>query len=241
MQTTPDLTLYRLIHRGMRNDTARLAAALTSMRVPDERRAVALAHWYKGFVTEFHGHHTIEDAIFFPAIADRVTGFERSTARIDREHAALNSALESVGQSIEALASRDVAWTEARGDAVACATEAVEILTAHLDFEDDDILPLFERHMSFEEYEELNQRALKHNSFKALLFAVPWVISQTTPTEQKAVLAAAPMPMRVIWRATRGRYARLSTAALGDAAFSPVAGDAGRNDDQFATAGKDVA
>jgi hemerythrin-like domain-containing protein len=199
----------------MRNDAARLAAALTSMASPDERRAAAIARWYQGFLTEFHGHHTIEDDFFFPALAERVAQFDGVIARVDREHAALNSALESVGQSVEVLASRGVRWTEARADALGCAAEAVEILTAHLDFEDDEILPLFERHMSAEEYEELNQKALKHNTFKALLFAVPWVVSQTTPQEKTEVLAMAPMPMRVIWRATRGRYARLERDVFG--------------------------
>ena len=45
MQTTPDLTLYRLIHRGMSNDTTRLAAELTSMDTPDDRRPLAIARW----------------------------------------------------------------------------------------------------------------------------------------------------------------------------------------------------
>ena len=231
MQSTPDLTMYRLIHRGMRNDTARVAAALASMGEPAARRAGSLARWYDGFLTEFRGHHTIEDDLFIPAISAHVAGLEVVIERIDREHASLNRALESLGQSLAALAAPDVRWTQARGDAVACATEASELLTAHLDFEDDEILPLFERHMSAEEYQALNQAALKHNSFKALLFAVPWVVSQTTPEEKTQVLAEAPMPMRLIWRATRGRYARLSGEVFGATAVSPL----------FATAGKDVA
>ena len=145
MQQTPDLTLYRLIHRGMRRDTARVVTALASMAEPDERRAASLNRWYAGFLTEFHGHHTVEDAVFFPAIGAHVAGFDDVIARIDREHAALNSALESLGQTLGTLAARDVRWTQARNDASASAAEASDILTAHLDFEGGEILRLCER------------------------------------------------------------------------------------------------
>ena len=68
MQPLPDLTLYRIIHRGMRTGTARVADALTTMRSPDVDRAGRLAQWYEGFLEEFHLHHTVEDTIFFPAL-----------------------------------------------------------------------------------------------------------------------------------------------------------------------------
>jgi hypothetical protein len=56
-----------------------------------------------------------------------------------------------------------------------------------------------------------------------LAFPVPWVVSQTTPEEKAGLLATAALPMKVLWYASRGRYDRLATRALGGPVATPVA------------------
>ena len=85
----------------------------------------------------------------------------------------------------------------------------------HLDHEDVDVVPLFVRHMSKIDYDELGERALKAAPPKALLFTVPWIMSQAEGEERAKVFREAELPMKVIWYATRGRYARLAEKAFG--------------------------
>jgi hypothetical protein len=70
MTEQPDLTLYKLIHKGMQADTARLAAcsptplaASPRPTAPDE--LPALVRWYDGFFHDFELHHAAKDELFF--------------------------------------------------------------------------------------------------------------------------------------------------------------------------------
>jgi hypothetical protein len=66
MTEQPDLTLYKLIHKGMRADTARLAAAVSGLTEADRAgRMPALVRWYDGFFHDFELHHAAEDELFF--------------------------------------------------------------------------------------------------------------------------------------------------------------------------------
>ena len=216
MTEQPDLTLYKLIHKGMRGDTARLAAAVRSLTETDRSaRMPAMVRWYQGFFHDFELHHAAEDDLFFPALAERVPRFADRLDRLDAEHHVLVSALETVRDALDALADPEVDWRSVRDDAVDAIATADDELTTHIDHEDADVLPLFVRHMSRIEYDEIGERALKAASPKALLFSVPWVMSQAEGDERIRLFKEAELPMKVIWYATRGRYARLAEKAFG--------------------------
>ena len=233
MTETPDLTLYHLMHRGMRADTARLAAAVKRITEADRTtRVPVLRRWYAGFMHEFEDHHSAEDDIFFPALADRVPVFADQIARLDAEHHRLETALTAVGEALVQLGDREVAWRSVYADAVDALAGADNELTLHLDFEDADVLPLFVRHMSVLEYEDLGERALKNAKLNHLVFGVPWVVSQATDEERAGLLAKAEMPMKMLWYATRGRYARLSRKALGEGVALSATGDDRTRQDQ---------
>ena len=52
---TPDLTSYRLIHRSIRQSTARLTTAVRGVAEEDRHdRGRQLARWYAGFEGELH-------------------------------------------------------------------------------------------------------------------------------------------------------------------------------------------
>ena len=216
MTEQPDLTIYKLIHRGMRADTARLATAVSTVTEADRTsRIPAMVRWYDGFLHDFELHHAAEDDIFFPALAERVPVFAERLDRIDAEHHSLLAALEAVREALGAMADPAVAFRSVRGDAVDALWVAQDEVTSHLDHEDADVLPLFVRHMSKIEYEEIGERALKRAPSKSLLFSVPWVMSQADDEERIRIYREAELPMKILWRATRGRYDRLARKALG--------------------------
>jgi hypothetical protein len=87
----------------------------------------------------------------------------------------------------------------------------------HLDFEDEDLVPLFARHFTASEYDELTQAAMKGLSFSQALFSVPFIMHWATPADRAKLLVDAPLPLRVVFRLTRRRHARLTALALGRA------------------------
>ena len=176
---TPDLTSYLTVHRCL--------------------RAAALARYWKGYAGEVLAHHTIEDVIFFPALVERVPVAAELIGRTDKDHDHLDHLMEEIGQAMAALAAGDDA-----GRVTPLLADLAEHMDAHLGFEDEDVLPLFERHFTAAEYAALDEQALKHLGLgKQAAFTVPFV-------------------MHWVDDARRG-HARLTEAALGDLA-RPEAG-----------------
>lgn len=162
MTEHPDLTGYRLLHRGMRRDAARLGEAVARMTEADHRRrAPVLGRWYAGFLGEFRHHHTVEDEIFFPALAARVALFEDEVEHLGDEHRRLEEVLVAVEAAVGDLAHPHGTFTASHSSAVDAVHDASRELTAHLDHEDADVLPLFVAHMSVIDFDEIEQRAAK--------------------------------------------------------------------------------
>ena len=212
----PDLTLFTVVHRAMRRDGGRLAAALAGLGDGDTTRAGALRRWYGGYHGELDGHHLLEDHLWFPVLAERVPTFAEHTDRIAREHHLLDDALRGVDAALDRLV-EDEAAGAARHDAHDAACELSSLLDLHLGFEDADILPLYVRHFTEDEYAEVEARARKLLEVRRLPFGVPWVMGATTPSERSRVLDSAPLALKLVWYASRRRHARLSARALGPA------------------------
>jgi hypothetical protein len=215
MYRTPDLTRYQLAHDAMRRSARQLADALAAMDRDDASRARALRWWCDGFIGELHAHHTVEDDLFFPALAERVPTFaEEHDAGLATEHEELAAVMGALRDAVRHLAEGvDVATHQAT--ASAHAEELATFLDHHLGIEDDEVLPLFARHFTAEEYERLDDQALKSIGLRQLLFTVPWAVCAGDPDTRAQVLADAPAPVRAIWALTRRRYVRRATLALG--------------------------
>jgi Hemerythrin HHE cation binding domain len=212
----PDLTVFTVVHRAMRRDGARLAAALDGLGEGDTARARSLRRWYGGYHGELHGHHALEDHLWFPVLAERVPTFAEHTDRIEREHHLLDDALRGVETALDRLVDSE-ATRAARQDAHDAACELSSLLDLHLGFEDADILPLYVRHFSEDEYAEVEREARRMIEARRLPFAVPWLLGATTPAERTRLLGQAPVALKLVWYATRRRHARLSARALGPA------------------------
>ena len=223
MAEHPDLTMYKIIHRGMRADTGRLAAAVAALSEADRtRRMPRLVEWYAGFFHDFELHHSAEDELFFPALAERLPEFADRMVRLDAEHHTLEAALVTVGEAVRQLADPEVGWSSVYGDALDALRTADAELTFHLDHEDEDVLPLFVAHMSKIDYDEIAERAVKRQPLSQVTFAVPWIMSNATDAERRQILGEAPLPLKMVWYLYRGRYARLTKKALGDAVAPAV-------------------
>jgi hypothetical protein len=206
----PDLTGYRILHRGMRRDAARLRDAVSHLTEVDRpRRTPMLSRWYGGFLGEFRHHHTVEDEIFFPALAHRVPAFADEVGHLEDEHRRLEQALVAVEGTMADLADQRRGFSESHRSAVDALASACADLNAHLDHEDDDVLPLFVAHMSVIEFDEIEERAAKSLPRSQIAFSVPWLVSQTTEEERHHLMKGAPLFLRLVWYLTRGRYARL--------------------------------
>lgn len=218
---TPDLTTYQLVHRAIRRSTAQLTAAVSGLTEAERfGRGPQLAKWYAGFERELHMHHTVEDDHFFPALFSHVPALRSYLERIDDEHHYLSELIVDTRSAIAGIVDPRTAFSHASAEAGRRAGELEALMDSHLDFEDAEILPLFTRHMDAAEYGEVEAKALASPNIGELKFTVPWMMANADHDEQRHLLAGAPFMMKVLWIATRRGYARLTSAALGDAAVA---------------------
>ena len=214
----PDLTTYLILHRGMRFDAARLAAAVQGVSEDERsRRGTALGRWYAGYYRELHEHHTVEDEIFFPAILEPVPVFDSQIDRIEAEHHRLEELLQRTTRTLQGIADPNVDWPQASAEAIETTAELRMLLDLHLGFEDADVLPLFVRHFGREEYEDLDERAMKTVKLDLLKFTIPWIMEVANAEEKEKLFAGAPFAFKLLWYATRRRYNRMARNAFGTA------------------------
>lgn len=212
----PDLSHYRAIHRTLRAANEMLVTGIDGLPAASPRPAIAsaLQRWYTGYRGELGGHHDLEDRLFFPALAERVPSFTDYAATLDADHQRIDELMDSVGEELDRLTSGS-SWPQARTDALAAAIELRDLLARHLDVEDRDILPMFERHFEADEYAQIEKEAMSTVSGRQALFTVPWFMAMAPPEAAAHTLATAPLALKVVYRLTRRRYARLEVAAFG--------------------------
>ncbi len=212
----PDLAGYRGIHQTLRAANDQLVAGLQALPPTTARptTAKALQRWFAGYRGELLGHHEIEDDLLFPALAERVPAFADYAADLGVDHHRTDELLDAITADLDRLVA-GTSWVEARMAAIADATELRDLLDRHLDGEDRDILPMFERHFGAEEWDRLDEAALASVPVRQALFTVPWFMATAAPEDAARTYSVAPLPLKVVWRLTRRRYARLEAVAFG--------------------------
>ncbi len=212
--TTPDLTGYRDLHRALLVSAERLTEQL-ARPYHDLGQRRALERWFVGYRGELLHHHHVEDHVFFPALAQRVPSYQEYATTLDNDHAELDALIDRLGSALHDAALDDEPVEERRVVALSAAIGLRDHLAEHLAFENEDILPMFERHLTVAEYDELERRALKGVGLKQAWFTVPWYMSTVEPHTARTTWATAPLAMKVIHLLSRRSHERLDHAAFG--------------------------
>jgi hemerythrin-like domain-containing protein len=209
--TAPDLSTYLAVHVAIRTAAHRMVYAAGRVDPADHRRARALHRYWKGYAGEVLHHHTVEDRIFFPALVERVPMTAAIVAQLDAEHHDLDAAMARCETAMSTLV-----VTGTTDDLVPALQQLAAIMDAHLDLEDEEVLPLFARHFAAEEYEAMHEQAVKSAGIgRQMFFTVPFMVASCTPEQRASLMDGAPLPLHVIYRLSRGSHRRLARRALG--------------------------
>jgi hypothetical protein len=217
MENQANLTFYFAIHQAQRDAVTRYRDAVSTLAEADRRaRGSALARWSKGMTFQLDEHHTTEDRFFFPSLREKVPTAALVLDGLTAGHHRLDTALARWPKLSARLADPSVPFLAARTEATAFAEELHALLHAHLDVEDQDILPLFWRHYTAAEYDELEQTAIKKSKKAGMAFVAPFTVDCFPEgPERDAFLASVPGVLRLFHRLVRPRYDRMTAAAFG--------------------------
>jgi hypothetical protein len=212
-----DLTGMYLMHHGFRRDLVRLAAAARRTPHDDSATWKALAGWWRDVAALLHEHHTKEDELLWPVLLDRVDDDGRAVLEaMEDEHHLIDPLLVAVEQGLGDLAGGGVlATTGARERTAAALNQLHDVLDAHLAHEERDAVALIQRHLTAEEWQQLERDGLAAKPPPPLLFfLLPWIAEGLQPGDLAPLLDQAGAPIRVLLRLTRGRYQRRAEKAF---------------------------
>jgi iron-sulfur cluster repair protein YtfE (RIC family) len=203
-ELAPHLAAYAAIHDAMVRDAHRLAGAVAN--APIEVGPGLLA-WWDRYEEEIEHHHTREDDLVFPLVADRDADF--TSGELQADHAVLDLHMGLVRGSLEALATGSQELAEVRTALVRQVGAFAHHLDDHLGREEHVVFPVLATQVSEREYADLEKEMRKGMPLSSMAFALPWILDEVHPALLEH--AAIPLPLKVLDRLLWERsYARLS-------------------------------
>jgi hemerythrin-like domain-containing protein len=203
--THPMLAGFAAMHAAMRRDAARLPGAIAAA---DPGRAAALVRWYTRFGHTIEAHHTREDDVIWPRLAERSATFAAALPVLEDDHHALDVALAAAGDAIAALAADPT--EPARAAAIAAAEELATILVDHLDREESAAFDEIVLRFTEAEWTAIEEAVMRQTPVRALAFEAPWALLAQDEAVRAELIADAPAPLRLLYRWTfLPRYQRL--------------------------------
>lgn len=138
-------------HLNFRQLTARMQSQVQQVLdggADPEQFAAALSHTGGQFLTELHGHHSIEDQHYFPALTRLQPRLERGFAMLEADHQALDQHLHAFTTSANAVLSnwQTPALLTHTATFAADLTAITALLNRHLIDEEDLIVPVILHH-----------------------------------------------------------------------------------------------
>jgi hypothetical protein len=173
------------MHLSIRTEARAIVdAAAAGDLVRAERRARLLGRVVRH-------HHAAEDNLLFPLLAERRPGFDATTDELERQHADLDRLVRLVPSQL------------------GLAAELGEMMEAHLQAEEEHVLPVWLATFSEQEHEQFERMLRRSTPMSDVALLVSWLLD-TSPSAARDVAAVnIPAPFRFVhrvwWRRTYER------------------------------------
>ncbi|WOX07622.1 hemerythrin domain-containing protein [Streptomyces sp. N50] len=199
----PDVHDMVVVHRTFRRSCAELPELVRGLRPGDTARAQLVVEAVQFMLMGLEAHHVSEDEFLWPRLSERAAPHAEAITRMEAQHHRLEELVTLVRDALDGLAADP--RPPVCEQVAAQLSELGAVLTAHMDEEENTILPLAADHLTVAEWEELGEISLAKLEKRHLLRAFSALMAVATPEEQRAILTKAPLPARVLWRLTGRR------------------------------------
>lgn len=218
-----DMTMMYVLHHAFRRDLRDFREV--APRVPVEDRAAwrRLAERWRLFTAELHAHHTKEDEILWPLLAERARADDdvdslRVLDEMENEHTTLDPLLTSCDAGFSAL-SRDGGADrlgDLRSDLLADLADLERALDEHLGHEESAAVPIMQRYVPGEEWEVIERDRFRGRpSVGHARRFLPWIFKDLDESAAARVAAIGGPPMRLLLASSRRGFARREAEIFG--------------------------
>jgi hemerythrin-like domain-containing protein len=209
-----DMFMMYVMHHAFRRDLAKLADAAQCTPVEDRVAWRLLQERWSVFAEALHGHHSGEDEGLWPLLLERGTEQDVETLEaMEAEHAEFEPLLEACEQGFARLAEH--ADDAARAALAVRLAATRECLARHLEHEETGAIPIIQRVLTQEDWERLDEEVFKEDLTPGkVVRVVPWAAYGVPANVLDDVFAKAGFGFKVVWFATRRRFARREARAF---------------------------
>ncbi|MFJ4985347.1 hemerythrin domain-containing protein [Streptomyces sp. NPDC088732] len=209
-----------MAHTALRREFRLLPALIRSVAPGDTRRAEVVGAHAALVCRVLHTHHEGEDLLLWPKLVERAgEQAEAIVPTMEQQHHAIDALHTEVTGLIAGWRS-----TGRDGERLADAFERLlTVLIEHMALEEKEILPLAAQHVTAAEWHQLGEHGMAHTPKKDLPLVFGMAMYEGDPEVVKAVLATAPLPVRLIVPTLgRRRYAAHARSVHGTASPARV-------------------
>lgn len=209
-----DMYMMYVMHHAFRRDLAKLTEAAQHTPAGDRVAWRLLQHRWGLFAEALHGHHSGEDAGLWPLLLERGTEVDVATLEaMESEHAEFEPLLEACEHGFARMAEH--ADDDARAALAVRLAATRQCLARHLEHEETGAIPIIQRVLTQEDWERLDEEVFKEDlSPGKVVRIVPWAADGLSREVLDEVFAKAGFGFKLVWLATRGRYARRQARAF---------------------------
>ena len=204
-----------MIHTFVRREFRLAAGVVRRVEEGDTARARVVADHLEFIGRFLHHHHTVEDELLWPKMLERVP----------EELAPIVHLMESQHEGVDALLGRidgllpqwrETASAALRDELSGCYEELYVGLAEHLDAEEQRLLPLVERCITVEEWNQLGDEGRRRGRRNEMALVLGMFAYEGDPEVVDGLLAKAPLPVRVVVpRLARRAFRRHARAVYG--------------------------
>ncbi|MCF3941011.1 hemerythrin domain-containing protein [Gordonia tangerina] len=200
-----DPFMMYLMHYAFRRDLYQFARTAPRTPVDDHATWQALHKRWALFRDTLHHHHTGEDQWLWPLLGSRSSAAEQQTlAEMEAEHGVIDPLLAAGDAGFARLAAG--ADDAARLELADTLRRTHDRLIAHLAHEETDALALVQRHLSPQEWTDLEAKFGEDSSLTDLFRVAPWAIKGLDGGDLRSVRTHVPKPVWLIARLCLRRF-----------------------------------
>jgi hemerythrin-like domain-containing protein len=200
----PDTSEMIAVHKVFRHALHGAGQLVGGVAEGDTDRARLIAGYYDEMLTLLTLHHDGEDVLVWPKLLERAPAQAELVRTAESQHQGIHEPLERVRVALKAW---EVAPDAQQGAGLVGALGELETgLVAHLDNEEQTVLPLIGEHLTIEEWGELPGHAMRNYPGERIWLVLGLVRENMTQAQRDIMLAHMPPPAVEMWT-TKGEAA----------------------------------
>lgn len=197
----PDTSDMLAVHQVFREALRAAPRLVGDVPAGDTARSELVGSYYDNVLRFLEVHHEGEDLLVTPLLAERCTDDEAEVVlRVATQHKEVLGPLEDADEALGSW--RFGAEPGETSDAAAALVALGQVLTPHLDEEEQAVLPLAAAHLTLEEWGALPGHGMQSFTGDNLWLILGLIRESMTADQRGQMLAHMPPPVADAWRTT---------------------------------------